>query len=367
MEAYRARCETALEGLDALELREEDKQTLQSLLMHNIAFQDACLKKGTFTPAELQSFARGLKEDLQKPIWISANSQVGHWFKVLEDWKKTLGDDWDRTYAATNSLSVTRQNNILFTVMAQFMGQKAIGDRLLLFETTEFTTTPDRMLDLLARIVSDRALGREQCGPGGPIPSAGSGLRVWRKSNSKSDRARRTSQMGGPSRHSPKAGVELSRGKRRLLLDSRKAPLMVVSSRGRALGGGLATLLILSVLSLSAQESTTPRANSDAGPAVTKRRRPYEPVRHLPDFFGQVGLTMEQREAIYKIRARHLAKIEELEKQIDEIEALMISEAEQVLTEKQKQALAVRRKAAPGRAPRSSTTPGRDHEPESRR
>jgi hypothetical protein len=30
----------------------------------------------------------------------------------------------------------------------------------LLLETTEFTTTPEKMLDLLARIVSDRALGQ---------------------------------------------------------------------------------------------------------------------------------------------------------------------------------------------------------------
>jgi hypothetical protein len=55
---------------------------------------------------------------------------------------------------------VTRQNNILFSVLAQFMGEEAIGNRLLLFETTEFTTTPEKMLDILGRIVSDRALGQ---------------------------------------------------------------------------------------------------------------------------------------------------------------------------------------------------------------
>jgi hypothetical protein len=33
-------------------------------------------------------------------------------------------------------------------------------DRLLLFETTEFTTSPEKMLDILGRIVSDRALGQ---------------------------------------------------------------------------------------------------------------------------------------------------------------------------------------------------------------
>jgi hypothetical protein len=55
---------------------------------------------------------------------------------------------------------VKLQNNILFTILAQFMGKDAIGDRLLLFETMGFTTTPDEMLNLLSRIVADRSLGR---------------------------------------------------------------------------------------------------------------------------------------------------------------------------------------------------------------
>jgi hypothetical protein len=160
MRAYRAQCQSALGGIDALALSGTDKETLRSILKHNLAFQDECLRKGTFTYEELTSFALGLKDDLPKAIWVAANAQVGHWFKVLEDWKQMLGADWDRTYAATNSLYVTRQNNILFTILAQFMGKEAIGDRLLLFETTEFMTTPDQMLDLLARIVSDRALGK---------------------------------------------------------------------------------------------------------------------------------------------------------------------------------------------------------------
>jgi hypothetical protein len=39
------------------------------------------------------------------------------------------------------------------------MGQETINRRLLLLETTSFTTTPDDMLNLLTRILSDRILG----------------------------------------------------------------------------------------------------------------------------------------------------------------------------------------------------------------
>ena len=79
--------------------------------------------------------------------------------KVVEDWKKQLGKDWERTYAVSNTLYVARQNNILFTVLVQFMGTETMGDRLLLIETPEFETTPEKMLDVLARIVADRGLG----------------------------------------------------------------------------------------------------------------------------------------------------------------------------------------------------------------
>src|SRR3954470_9400168 len=79
--------------------------------------------------------------------------------KVVEVRKKMLGKDWERTYAVSNSLYVARQNNILFSVLVQFMGTEAMGDRLLLIERPEFETTPEKMLDVLTRIVADRGLG----------------------------------------------------------------------------------------------------------------------------------------------------------------------------------------------------------------
>jgi hypothetical protein len=93
-------------------------------------------------------------------IALASSTQVGHWYKVLEEWKGMLGSDWDNTYGLTNSIYVARQNNILFSVLMQFMGPKAVNDRLLLLETTDFTATPDVMLDGFIRIVSDRALGK---------------------------------------------------------------------------------------------------------------------------------------------------------------------------------------------------------------
>ena len=67
---------------------------------------------------------------------------------VIADWKKLLGSDWNKTYAASNTIYVARQNNILFSVLAQFFGPDAINDRLLLIETISFTTTSDAFASL---------------------------------------------------------------------------------------------------------------------------------------------------------------------------------------------------------------------------
>ena len=77
----------------------------------------------------------------------------------MKDWKEMLGSDWDKTYGASNTLYVARQNNVLFSVMAQFFGQKAMNSRLFLFETSAFVTTPQQMLEELARTVADRSVG----------------------------------------------------------------------------------------------------------------------------------------------------------------------------------------------------------------
>jgi hypothetical protein len=160
MTGYRLRCRAALDSLEALGLGREERELLRSILRQTIAFQDACLEKFTVTLGELETFARGLRNDVARAIGIASSVEVGHFFKVLEEWKKSLGPEWGRTYGVTSSIYVMRQNNIFFTILAQFIGQEAFGDRLVLLETTQFAADPDEMLEVLARIVSDRALGK---------------------------------------------------------------------------------------------------------------------------------------------------------------------------------------------------------------
>jgi hypothetical protein len=156
---YRAQNQSALECLDAPDLRDDDRSAVRTILERNLAFMDECLAKGRYSYADVEDFTRSSTPLLMKLIGSASGVQVGHWMKVVEDWKNELGADWESTYAATNTSHVARRNHILYTVLVQFMGTEAMGDRLFLLETPEFEVTPEKMLDVLGRIVADRSLG----------------------------------------------------------------------------------------------------------------------------------------------------------------------------------------------------------------
>ncbi len=107
----------------------------------------------------LEAFGKKQAPYLANNVAWAAQTQVNHWMTVLAGWKSMLGADWDKTYAASNTIYVARQNNVLFSVLAQFFPPDAVNDRLLLIETVSFTTTQADMLDSLTRIIADRSVG----------------------------------------------------------------------------------------------------------------------------------------------------------------------------------------------------------------
>jgi hypothetical protein len=157
--AYRNRMQSALDGLDAAPMQDDWKPTSRSILQNNIAFMDECPKNNVISPEALQQFAKKQSPLLKQNIAWAAQTQVAHWMGVIAGWEQMLGADWEKTYAASNTIYVARQNNILFSVLAQFFGPEAINDRLILIETVSFTTTPEDMLESLTRIIADRSVG----------------------------------------------------------------------------------------------------------------------------------------------------------------------------------------------------------------
>ena len=159
MLAYRARMQSALDGLDETPMPAEWRDNDRIVLQNNIAFMDDCLAKRAVSLAALQAFTKKQAPHLKLDVEWAAQTQVAHWMKVLADWKRMLGDDWGKTYAASNAIYATRQNNVLFSVLAQFFEPDAMNDRLILIETISFTTSPDDMMEALTRIIADRADG----------------------------------------------------------------------------------------------------------------------------------------------------------------------------------------------------------------
>ncbi len=114
-----------------------------------------------------------------------------------------------------------------------------------------------------------------------------------------------------------------------------------------------AALTILSSgLPLVAQEPGQAKADAKVKAGT---RRANDPSRRVPSHFGQIGLTDAQREMIYRIQAKHQAKIDDLEKQLDAIRAESLRECEAVLTPAQKKTLAEHRtRASDARAKRAA-------------
>lgn len=159
MRAYLTEMKSALDGIDQADMPAEWRPNSKSILENNIAFMDECLKNGAIKLEAVQAFAKKQVPFLKIAINWAASTQVKHWMSVMDDWKKQLGPDFDKAYGASNTIYVARQNNVLFSVLAQYFGPEAINDRLMLIETVSFTTTPEDMLVGMVRIISDRAVG----------------------------------------------------------------------------------------------------------------------------------------------------------------------------------------------------------------
>lgn len=160
MQAYRTQMKTALDGLDAsTDIQADWKPAVKEILAANVAYMDDCLDKGVVTLEPLVAFAKKQTPNIKLIINWAAATQVKHWMGVMDEWTAMLGPDLQKTYAAANTIYVARQNNVLFSVLAQYFGPEAINDRLMLIETISFTTTPEDMLTAMTRIIGDRSVG----------------------------------------------------------------------------------------------------------------------------------------------------------------------------------------------------------------
>lgn len=117
--------------------------------------------------------------------------------------------------------------------------------------------------------------------------------------------------------------------------------------RSRKMGWvlGSAVMVALVAWPLGAQEPKKVDSKP-ADQAAPPARKAIDPAQRAPRFFGQIGLSADQREEIHKIQTKHFQQIGDLQKQIAQIRAEMLAECEKVLNDTQKQLLESRRHAA---------------------
>ena len=124
MKSYRTEVQTAKDAIVDLAINQKSRPSCKTLLRQVLEFMDNCLKNGGYNYADVEAYARGVEPNWKNSSPIASSNQVGHWFQVLTEWKKLLGDDWNHTYALANSIYVARQNNIFFSVLVQFFGER---------------------------------------------------------------------------------------------------------------------------------------------------------------------------------------------------------------------------------------------------
>ncbi len=113
------------------------------------------------------------------------------------------------------------------------------------------------------------------------------------------------------------------------------------------------SVLMLASACLWAQEDDPAGGPKPATPA--KAARTYNPARRVPPYFGQIGLTPDQKEAVYAVREKYQGQIAELKRQIEELTAKEMAECEAVLTDAQRKLLEQRRASRRGGTSKAST------------
>ncbi|NOX53516.1 MAG: hypothetical protein GXP27_03590 [Planctomycetes bacterium] len=86
----------------------------------------------------------------------------------------------------------------------------------------------------------------------------------------------------------------------------------------------------------SAKSGNKSGQKASAEKSKTARKKPR---RRLPMYYGQIGLSRDQREKIYEIQAKYGSQIEELMKQLAALRQKQKEEIEAVLTDEQKERL----------------------------
>lgn len=129
----------------------------------------------------------------------------------------------------------------------------------------------------------------------------------------------------------------------------------------KALFGLSVVPVVLALLVADGRVSADDKAE---GKAEVKKKERAKPRGRLPNYFAAV-VSQSQREQVYAIQARYAKQIDDLQRQIDELEATRDKEVDGVLTPEQLEKVnAKRAEAKAKRAARSKKSTASKNQPD---
>ncbi len=96
MQGFRTQLKAALDGVDLTDMPPEWRAEVRGILQDNIAFADASLSRGVITFDSVREFTGKQGPKLKKIVAWAAQTQVAHWMRVVGEWKRLLGPDWEK-------------------------------------------------------------------------------------------------------------------------------------------------------------------------------------------------------------------------------------------------------------------------------
>jgi hypothetical protein len=156
--AFHQMLQDALATLGDAGMPAEVEQHCRTILEGGIAFSGDALRTGNFSAQSYSAYAQQVLPSILANVKLAGKLQVDHFEDVVTRWREEMGEEeWSRLYAVVGTAWAMRRENVHFQILAQMMGRDAVNDRLILAEHIE-DVTEDDLLDLLGRIVNDRAL-----------------------------------------------------------------------------------------------------------------------------------------------------------------------------------------------------------------
>jgi len=120
---------------------------------------------------------------------------------------------------------------------------------------------------------------------------------------------------------------------------------------------------------VTAQEGDKKKATAEKKEPTPVKKEEVKQTRkkargRLPNYFGKIGLSTEQREKIYAVQRQYRMQMEELEKQIQALREMQEEDIQAVLTDDQKSSLGkLLDEAQKRRSSRGRKTPAKDEKP----